>query len=63
MFKRKKQQYVNSYSKPVNSMKINNIISKVHNDINNNANKISDSEGLSKAYNSPNSIHIEGNKM
>jgi hypothetical protein len=42
-------------------MKIDNIINKAVPTINNNS--ISDSEGLSKAYNAPNSIHIEGNEM
>ena len=29
----------------------------------NNINKISDSEGLSRAYNAPNSVFIDGNQM
>ncbi len=64
MFKRKKKhQYVNSYFKPINSMKIENIINKVKPNDDNNKNKISDSEGLSRAYNAPNSIFIDGNRM
>jgi len=62
MFKRRKKQFVNSYYKPISSMKINDIITKAHNDINNNS-KITDSEGLSRAYNSPNSVYVDGNRM
>ena len=62
MFKHKKKQFVNSYYKPISSMKINDIITKAHNDINNNS-KITDSEGLSRAYNSPDSIYVDGNRM
>ena len=58
MFKRKKHQQLNSYFKPTNSMKIDNIINKA---IPNN--RISDSEGLSKAYDSPNSIYVDDNRM
>ena len=61
MFKRKRQQ-LNSYFKPVSSMKIDNTINKVHNDISNNP-RISDNEGLSRAYKSPNSIYIDNNRM
>jgi len=71
MFKKKrlhlkdfKQPYVNSYFKPITSMKVNKIIDEAIPDkppsVNN---RISDSEGLSKAYNSPNSIYINGNTM
>jgi hypothetical protein len=65
MFKRKKQhQYVNSYFKPVNSMKINKIINEAIPDKpHTNNSGMSDAEGLSKAYKSPNSIFIDGNKM
>jgi hypothetical protein len=42
-------------------MKVENIINKVRPP--NSAPKISDSEGLSKAYNAPNSIFIDGNRM
>ena len=59
MFKRKrKHQYVNSYFKPITSMKINNIINKALPN-----NRMTDNEGLSKAYNAPNSIFIDGNRM
>jgi len=44
-------------------MKIENIINKVKPNDDNNKTKISDSEGLSRAYNSPNSIYIDGNRM
>jgi hypothetical protein len=64
MFKQKKHhQYVNSYFKPITSMKLNKIISKAKDDNNHHNNKMSDSEGLSKAYNSPNSIYVDGNRM
>ena len=62
MFKRRKKQFVNNYYKPISSMKNNDIITKAHNDINNNS-KITDSEGLSRAYNSPDSIYVDGNRM
>ena len=63
MFKRRKQQqYVNSYFKPVNSMKIDNIIKQAIPDKLSNSN-ISDSEGLSRAYNAPNSVYIDGNRL
>ena len=45
-------------------MKINNIINKaIPDEPPNVINRISDAEGLSKAYNSPNSIFIDGNRM
>ena len=59
MFKKQKPQYLDSYFKPVNSMKINNIINKAIPE----NNKIYDNEGLSRAYDSPNSVFIDGNKM
>ena len=62
MFKQRRHSYVNSYFKPVNSMKINSIINKVHDDINNHS-KVSINDGFTKAYNAPNSIFIDGNKM
>ena len=62
MFKKRKQQYVNSYYKPLTSMKIDNIIKQAIPDEPTNSG-VSDSEGLSKAYDSSNSIFIDGNKM
>ena len=62
MFKQRRHSYVNSYFKPVNSMKTNSIINKVHDDINNHS-KVSINDGFTKAYNAPNSIFIDGNKM
>ena len=62
MFKLKKHQYVNSYFKPINSVKIENIIKQAIPDRPNNS-RISDNEGLTKAYNAPNSIFIDGNRM
>ena len=62
MFKKKKHSYVNSYYKPLTSMKINKIINEAIPDKPKNTG-ISDNEGLSKAYDSPNSIFIDGNKM
>ena len=62
MFKKRKQQYVNSYYKPLTSMKIDNIIKQAIPDKPANSG-ISDSEGLSRAYNAPNSIYVDGNKM
>ena len=62
MFKKRNHQHLNSYFKPISSMKINKIINEAI--PNKPANSgISDSEGLSKAYDSPNSIFIDGNKM
>lgn len=59
MFKtHKKKQYLNSYYKPITPMKIQNIIDKGLP-----TKRISDNEGLSKAYDSPNSIFIDGNRM
>ena len=64
MFRRKKRhQYVNSYFKPVNSMKIDSIIKEAIPDVkpdNNNSKNsgLTDAEGLSKAYNSPTSIFL-----
>ena len=62
MFKKKKHSYANSYYKPLTSMKINRIINEAIPDKPKNAG-ISDNEGLSKAYDSSNSIFIDGNKM
>ena len=62
MFKKKKHSYVNSYYKPLTSMKINRIINEAIPDKPKNTG-ISDNEGLSKAYDSSNSIFIDGNKM
>ena len=67
MFKRKKQQqYVNSYFKPVNSMKIDNVIKQAIPDQPSPSKPsnsgISDSEGLQKAYNAPNSVIIDGKR-
>ena len=66
MFKRKRHnQPLNSYYKPPTSMKMNKIINQVFPDTDNKSknNGISDAEGLSKAYNAPNSIFVDGNKM
>ena len=52
-----RQQYVNSYFKPVNSMKVDNIIRQAIPDKPSNSG-ISDSEGLSRAYSAPNSIFV-----
>ena len=63
MFKRKKRhQYVNSYFKPITSMKVNKIINeaKPNKPINSG---LTDSEGLSRAYSAPNSTYIDGNRM
>ena len=63
MFKKKKHQpFVNSYFKPVSNMKINNTIKQAIPDKPNNS-RMSDSEGLSKALNAPNSVFIDGNRM
>ena len=62
MFKRKKHPYVNSYFKPVTNMKVDNIIKQAIPD-KPNTNRISDAEGLSRAYNAPNSIYIDNNRM
>ena len=59
--KRKHHQYVNDYFKPATSMNINNMIKQAIPDAPKKSG-ISDSEGLSKAYNSPNAIYIDGNK-
>ena len=62
MCKKRKHQNLNSYFKPISSMKINKIINEAI--PNKPANSgISDSEGLSKAYDSSNAIFIDGNKM
>lgn len=59
MFKKhRKTQFLNSYYKPIPSMKLQNIINKAVP-----IKRISDEEGLSKAYNSPNSVFIDGNRM
>lgn len=62
MFKKKNHQYVNSYFKPVTSMKVNKIIKQTIPDKPTNA-RISDNEGLSRAYEAPNSVYIDGNRM
>lgn len=63
MFKRKKhQQYVNSYFKPITSMKVNKIINQAIPDKPRNSG-ISDAEGLKRAYSAPNSVFVDGNKM
>lgn len=59
----KHSQYVNSYYKPVNSMKIDKIIAQAIPDKPTHINTITDAEGLNRAYNSPNSIYIDGNRM
>lgn len=56
--KHRKKQYLNSYYKPIPSMKIQSIIDKSLP-----TKRMSDEEGLSKAYNSPNSVFIDGNRM
>ena len=66
MFKRKKRhQYLNSYYKPPTSMKINKIINQVFPDNDNKPKNtgISDSDGLTKAYDATNAIYVDGNKM
>ena len=64
MFKRKKHRKpLNDYFRPPTSMKINNIIKQVLPVIPQPKNSgTSDSEGLAKAYSSPNAIYIGGNK-
>ena len=62
MFK-KKRIYLNSYFKPITSMKTNQIINEAVPDTPSVINRMSDKEGLNRAYNSPNSIYIDGNKM
>ena len=60
MFKRKKRhEYVNSYFKPVTSMKVNKII----NEVMPRNSGISDAEGLKRAYGEPNSVFVDGNKL
>ena len=64
MFKKKREHlYDRSYFKPITSMKVNKIIEEAIPDKPNNINKISDSEGLSRAYKAPNSVFIDGNRM
>ena len=63
MLKRRNHQVVNSYVKPITSMKTNNIINKVNDDINHHNNKVSVNDGITRAYDSPNSIFIDGNRM
>jgi hypothetical protein len=64
MFKQKKHhQYVNSYFKPITSMKLNKIISKANDDNHHHYKTIADNEGLYKAYNAPDAIYVEGNRM
>ena len=60
MFKRR---YLNSYFKPITSMKTNQIINEAVPDTPSVINRMSGEEGLNRAYNSPNSIYIDGNKM
>ena len=63
MFKKKKK-YLNSYFKPITTMKTNKIINDAIPDApKNNNSGISDSEGLSKAYSAPNAVFVDGNKM
>ena len=62
MFK-KKRIYLNSYFKPITSMKTNQIINEAVPDTPSVINRMSDEEGLNRAYNSPNSIYVDGNKM
>ena len=62
MFK-KKRIYLNSYFKPITSMKTNQIINEAVPDTPSVINRMSDKEGLNRAYNSPNSIYVDGNKM
>ena len=63
MFK-KKRKYLNSYFKPITSMKTNKIINEAIPDTPKNSNSgLSDSEGLSKAYSAPNAVFVDGNKM
>ena len=57
--KRKNTSYGNSYFKPVtNNIKIESIINKA-----NDNNRISDNDGLSKAYQASNEVYVNGNKM
>ena len=66
MFKRKTHhQVVNSYFKPVTSMKMNNIFkqSVPPDKPTITSSGKSDSEGLQRAYNAPNSVFIDGNRM
>ena len=65
--KRKHRKYLNDYYQPPTSMKIQNIISKAIPvepvvPVGPKNSGLSDSEGLSKAYSSPNAIYIDGNK-
>jgi hypothetical protein len=61
--KRKHHKYLNDYFKPPTSMKVNNIIAQAIPDPPQPKNSgLSDSEGLSRAYSSPNAIYIDGNK-
>ena len=65
--KRKRRKYLNDYYQPPTSMKIQNIISKAIPvepivPVGPKNSGLSDSEGLSKAYSSPNAIYIDGNK-
>ena len=72
MFKRRKTNQVINYYKPTPNIKMNNIFKQSIQDdtphshelqFQGKNNGISDSEGLTRAYNSPNSIFIDGNKM
>jgi hypothetical protein len=62
MFK-KKRKYLNSYFPPITRMKTNQIISEAVPDTPSVINRISDEEGLNRAYKAPNSIYIDGNRM
>lgn len=59
--KRKHRKYLNDYYQPPTSMKIQNIISKAIPVTPKNSG-LSDSEGLRRAYSSPNAVFIDGNK-
>ena len=59
--RRKRHQYRNDYVKPPTSMKVNNIIAQALPVVPINSG-ISDEEGLTKAYNAPNAIYVDGNK-
>ena len=72
MFKRRKTNQVINYYKPTPSIKMNNIFKQsINQDVPHSHelqyqgknNGLSDYEGLSRAYNSPNSIFIDGNRM
>ena len=63
MFKRKrKEKYLNSYFKPITSMKMNNIIKQAIPEAPRNSG-LSDNEGLRIADKAPNSVFVDGNRM